>query len=224
MTKNQIEIESKWSSVFVGVFLAAVTALMLGIVEKTEMTSGIDQVLVIISGMTIIAALSAFKRVGTQIPASAFSGMDISFNETWISETLSTETQSPNILVNNKTYQVYLQSPPWDLTLDRLVGMDNSLALAKLRLEIERELRRIAYQNEIDIGSRPIGVLRLAEELVSKELIPAIWLGGLKEIISVCNQAVHGIEVSDEVAASVVRVGRQLLEKICLLSEKQEEI
>lgn len=223
MTKNQIEIESKWSSVFVGVFLAAVTALMLGIVEKTEMTSGIDQVLVIISGMTIIAALSAFKRVGTQIPASAYSGMDISFNETWISETLSTETQSPNILVN-KTYQLYLQPSPWDVSLDRLVGTDNSLALAKLRLEIERELRRIAYQNEIDIGSRPIGVLRLAEELVSKELIPAIWLGGLKEIISVCNQAVHGIEVSDEVAASVVRVGRQLLEKICLLSEKQEEI
>lgn len=223
MTKNQSEIGSSWSSVFVGVFLASVTALMLGIVDKTDMNSGIDQVLVIISGMTIIAALSAFKRVGEQVPASAYSGMDISFNETWIAQTLSKETQSPNILVN-KTYQVYLQASPWDLSLDRLVGTDNSLALAKLRLEIERELRRIAYQKGIDIGSRPIGVIHLAEELVSKEIIPATWLGGLKEIITVCNQAVHGIEVSDEVAASVVRVGGQLLEQICLLSEKPEEI
>ena len=103
---------------------------------------------------------------------------------------------------------------PWDLSLGQLVGSDNSLALAKLRMELERELRHIAYNNQTDISSRPLGVTRIAQELVSRKILPPTWLGALKEITYVCNQAVHGTEVPDDIAASVVRVGGQLLEQL----------
>ena len=107
------------------------------------------------------------------------------------------------------------RAEPWDLSLGQLVGSDNSLALAKLRMELERELRHIAYNHQTDISSRPLGVTGMAEELVSRKILPATWLGALKEITHVCNQAVHGTEVPDEIAASVVRVGGQLLEQLC---------
>ena len=103
---------------------------------------------------------------------------------------------------------------PWDLSLGQLVGSDNSLALAKLRMELERELRHIAYNNQTDISSRPLGVTGIAQELVSRKILPPTWLGALKEITYVCNRAVHGTEVPDDIAASVVRVGGQLLEQL----------
>ena len=104
---------------------------------------------------------------------------------------------------------------PWDLSLGQLVGLDNSLALAKLRIELERELRHIAHNNQTDISSRPLGITRMAQELVSRKILPPTWLGPLKEITHVCNYAIHGeTEVPDDIAASVVSVGGQLLEQL----------
>ena len=81
-------------------------------------------------------------------------------------------------------------------------------------MELERELRHIAYNNQTDISSRPLGVTGIARELVSREILPPTWLGALKEITYVCNRAVHSTEVPDDIAASVVRVGGQLLEQL----------
>ena len=82
-------------------------------------------------------------------------------------------------------------------------------------MELERELRHIAYNNQTDISSRPFGVTGIARELVSREILPAIWLEPLEEITRVCNRAIHGgTEVPDDIAASVVRVGGQLLEQL----------
>jgi hypothetical protein len=53
-----------------------------------------------------------------------------------------------------------------------LLGADNALALARLRMEIERELRRIALETQIDLSLRPFGIEALARELVGKEVLP----------------------------------------------------
>jgi hypothetical protein len=108
-------------------------------------------------------------------------------------------------------------SPPWDLSAGQLVGVDNALALARLRMDVERELRRIAGEAQIDLSIRPVGITGLARELVSKQVLPAALLGTLQEITGICNKAIHGTEVSDETAAAVVRVGAQLLEGLYFL-------
>ena len=77
-----------------------------------------------------------------------------------------------------------------------------------------KELRHIAYNNQTDISSRPLGITRIAQELAAREILPATWLEPLNEITFVCTQAIHGTEVSDDIAASVVSVGGQLLEQL----------
>jgi hypothetical protein len=62
--------------------------------------------------------------------------------------------------------------PPWDLTAGQLIGADHALALARLRMDIERELRRIALETQIDLSLRSVGIKALARELVSKEVLP----------------------------------------------------
>ena len=195
-------------SLAVGGFLSLLTAGLLFLVAQDRMTPEVNQVLVLISGMTTIAALTAFQQSTENRTLSSF--VHISFNEILVSQSLSEGLKSTDKTpVDGETV-----AEPWDLSLGQLVGLDNSLALAKLRMELERELRHIAYNNQTDINSRPLGVTRMAQELVSRKILPATWLGPLNEITFVCNQAVHGTEVSDDIAASVVRVGVQLLEQL----------
>ena len=192
----------------VGGFLFLLTAGLLFLVAQDRIAPEVNQVLVLISGMTTIAALTAFQQSVENSTSPSL--VHVSFNEVLVSQSLSEGLKSTDKPpVDGETVV-----EPWDLSLGQLVGSDNSLALAKLRMELERELRHIAYNNQTDISARPLGVTRMAEELVSRKILPATWLGALKEITHVCNQAVHGTEVPDNIAASVVRVGGQLLEQL----------
>lgn len=195
-------------SLAVGGILALLTAGLLSLVAQDRMTPEIDQVLILIAGMTTVAALTAFQQSAENSTIPSF--VHVSFNEVLVSQSLSEGLNA----TNTNPVDEERVAEPWDLSLSQLVGLDNSLALAKLRMELERELRHIAYNNQTDLSSRPLGVTRIAQELVSRKILPAIWLGALKEITSVCNHAVHGTEVPDDIAASVVRVGGQLLEQL----------
>lgn len=192
----------------VGSFLALLTAGLLLLVAQDRIAPEIDQVLLLIAGMTTVAALTAFQQVAENNTPPSFA--HVSFNEVLVSQSLSEGFTIPDSsLVEGEKI-----AEPWDLSIGQLVGLDNSLALAKLRIELERELRHIAYNNQTDISSRPLGITRMAQELVSRKILPATWLGALNDITLVCDQAVHGTEVSDDLAASVVSVGGQLLEQL----------
>ena len=192
----------------VGGLLSLLTAGLLFLVAQDRMRPEVNQILVLIAGMTTVAALTAFQQSVENSTSPSF--VDVSFNETLVSQSLSEGDTIPN----PSPADGEKVAEPWDLSLGQLVGSDNSLALAKLRMELERELRHIAYNNQTDISARPLGITRIAQELVSREILPPTWLGALKEITVVCNQAVHGTEVPDDIAASVVRVGGQLLEQL----------
>ena len=204
-------------SLAVGGFLTLLTAGLLFLVAQDSIASEVDQVLVLIAGMTTIAALTAFQQSVENSTASSF--VHISFNELNVSRILSEGHTIPN----PSPADGEKVAEPWDLSLGQLVGLDNSLALAKLRMDLERELRHIAYNNQTDISSRPLGVTGIARELVSRKILPPAWLGALKEITHVCNHAVHGTEVPDDIAASVVRVGGQLLEQLRFVRNKGDQ-
>lgn len=202
-------------SLVVGLTLASATACLLVVVGESETTSGIDQVLIIISGMTAIATLSAFERFIDRNPSTISSGDDITFNECLVSKSIL-EIEASELNCQHREQNSVAQALPWDLSLNQLVGTDNSLALAKLRIEIERELRRIAYERGIDISTRPIGIMGIAEELVSKEAIPYACLAAIGIISTASNKAMHGVEISDDIANSVIRIGGQMLDKLRL--------
>lgn len=178
------------------------------LVAQDRIAPQVDQVLMIIAGMTTIAALTAFQRFVENSTSSSF--VHISFNEVLVNQSLSEGFTAPNAIpVDGKR-----RTESWDLSLAQLVGSDNSLALAKLRMEPERELGHIAYNHQTDSSSCPLGVTGVAQDFVSRKILPPTWLGALKEITSFCNQAVHGTEVLEDIAASVVKVGGQLLEQL----------
>lgn len=214
MTAAKIFQPARNQSLISGLILVGITALLLFLARQTDATSSISQVFIIISGMTTVAALSALSQSWQTGSSEGWS--QISFNQDFASRSIAEGLA--NVTINVKAEEVTpSQVLPWDLNLSQYVGLDNSFALAKLRIELERELRRIAYQNKIDISARPVGAIPLARELASKDLLPLPWLEVIKEIAIICNKAVHGLEVSDETTLSVVITGGQLLEQLRLI-------
>jgi len=201
-------------TLLIGIFLTFVTTAIIFLIIRINIFTGVVQVLMIVAGMTTAAAITAFQRFiesGMPLPF-----IKISFNEVFISKSISEGLTEPeHISLGHEELE-----GPWDLSPGQLVGVDNSLALARLRMDIERALRHVAYKRGIDIATRPYGVIGLTQELVSKEILPPTLLGGLKEIVSICNKAIHGVDIPNGTAAAVIRVGVQLIERLRLISKK----
>ena len=76
---------------------------------------------------------------------------------------------------------------------------------------------------EIDLSLCPFGIKQLARDLVGKEVLPVTLLEPLEEVANICNMAIHSGKVADDVAAAIVRVRGQLLERLRLLPKQVQQ-
>ena len=102
-----------------------------------------------------------------------------------------------------------------------LLDKDHILALAKLRIELERALTRL-YLSATPTARqrRQVGLNRLVSELVRSGILPTQLSGPLREVISLCNRAVHGEYVRPVDARSIIDIGIRVLEEIDLILEE----
>lgn len=101
---------------------------------------------------------------------------------------------------------------PEELSPRALIGKDNSLALAYLRLEIERALRHVLLAtNNGWAGSSNASVTRLTEVLMQAGAIHETWRAPIMEVTRAANSAVHGAEVSDTIALAVIDSGENII-------------
>ena len=83
-----------------------------------------------------------------------------------------------------------------------------SLALVGLRIEIEKRLRALSEKAGIP-KSRPL--TQLTHDLAERNLLTQRSVGGLLDLITLGNQAAHGVEVSEDAAYSAVEFGPEIL-------------
>jgi hypothetical protein len=188
-------------------------ALVVGVLYWMEKTSGlipgIVHVVIMMAGMITAGALAAFQRLLAGQQRAPL--VSVSFNEVLVRASIP-KALGPSPPVERVQKK---EVPVWAVTLGQLVGTDNALALAKLRMDLQQEVRRLAYDEGIDVGDRPLGsILPLLGEMEAKEILVPGLSTALRAVLDVCNQAVHGGKVSNEVAASVVRVGGELLSQL----------
>lgn len=89
-----------------------------------------------------------------------------------------------------------------------IADQDPGLALAGLRIEIEKRLRALAERAGIS-RSRPL--TQLTEDLRERGILSVRSVGGLRELIKLGNQAAHGVEVAPDAASSAVQFGPRVL-------------
>ena len=97
----------------------------------------------------------------------------------------------------------------------QLVVTDPVIALAKLRIELEKVLNKIyRLTHKEDEEKRPLSIGRLIYHLSSKEILPQGISGPIREVVSICNRAVHGEEIREKDAKSIIEIGTSLLERL----------
>lgn len=93
-----------------------------------------------------------------------------------------------------------------------LVDSDPILALAKLRIEFEKVLNKLYRMTDTeDKQRRPMSAGQLAYALSSAEILPKNLAQSIKQVISICNRAIHGEEIRPQDAKSVTEAGTSLL-------------
>jgi hypothetical protein len=93
---------------------------------------------------------------------------------------------------------------------------DENLLMFKIRYNIEKQLVRIWEQrfdgNEYDNRLRHQSVARIIQDLSKFEIIDGNFYGILKEILSICNYAIHGDEVTENQVAFVSKNAKLILD------------
>lgn len=102
-----------------------------------------------------------------------------------------------------------------------LLDRDHVLALAKLRIELERALTRLhLLATPTARQRRHAGLNRIVGDLVRSGILPAQLSGQLREVISLCNRAVHGEYVRPADARSILDIGIRIMEEIDSILEE----
>lgn len=110
------------------------------------------------------------------------------------------------------------QNPEIELTVTtiiKLVESDPILALAKLRIELEKVLNRLYRITHEDVPSKkyvPLG--QIVQTLTNEEIIPREVAHSTREVISICSRAIHGEDIRQQDAKSVAESGVSLLTKL----------
>lgn len=87
---------------------------------------------------------------------------------------------------------------------------DPNLALAGLRIELERRL--ILLAEKLNIGTRKQGLGRLISELRKKQALAPEQLSALADMLSVLNSAVHAEPLDARASTWALDVGPRLIE------------
>ena len=68
--------------------------------------------------------------------------------------------------------------------------------------------------NIVNKQKRPMSAGQLAYSLSTAEILPKDIAQSIREVISICNRAIHGEEIRHQDAISVVEVGTSLLSEL----------
>lgn len=96
---------------------------------------------------------------------------------------------------------------------------DPNLALAGLRIEIEKRLSKLAEANNVE-QRRPMGIGELLRVLAQREVLTNEERSILSDMVNMLNAAVHGATVDRQSADWAIEIGPRLLTS---LDERIEE-
>jgi hypothetical protein len=201
--------------------LALLTAVVLASTRFLPLDEGLRVALFIVAGMLIMAVMTALQGLVVVVSPSPD-------NEIWNYLAQSGLKDYKQFPLNAKEILPILEdefaelksqpiesevgpTPSWGMTTDELLRRDPNLALARLRMDLENELRRVFFDLEPNRDTNYRGSTHLAEELAKRRVLPESVAQILRDVLRVSNQAVHGRELSFQQASTTVQIGDEIL-------------
>ncbi len=110
------------------------------------------------------------------------------------------------------------EMPEMDKTIESIKSIaksDPMLALAKLRIELEKILNKLLRLSRSDGDEeRALSAGQLVYKLESNGTLPSDISVPTRNVIQICNRAIHGEDIREQDAQSVTEIGVSLLREI----------
>lgn len=191
--------------IFVGI-----AAALLGLVALRQIAQELLGILMIVSGATFFSGLSLLLSFSRQ-PRSA-PLIQITFNHRQLREELEH-------VIDAEFREIEPQGvAPWEPTAEKLMSEDSSLALAKVRIDIEREIRRLALETDTMRWDQRFDMHRTLATLEARKVLPSAAIAAIRDIIPICNRALHGEEIDATTARKVTDIAGEVM--VILHSQK----
>lgn len=183
--------------------LMGIVAMILALVSLAGLDQGVGQVAFLIVGVLIMSALATFKQsvlAGRREPAR------ISFDTPGVRRLVDAAMPAER-RTGDRT--VVRSSDELEPTPEDLLGEDPALALAKLRIDIERELRRIERKRgRRDRQTRISDRLRRLQRL---GILDPKLAAAVRDILPACNEAIHGGMIDEQTARAILEIGEDVV-------------
>lgn len=196
----------------------AAVALLLLAASRAQLANEITNVIMLLVGVVVMAAISIVHRLIEQ--QSSGSIVQINFNEARTKEALREVIDAEFVDAREDSQH---DGAPWEPTSESLMALDPSLALAKLRIDLERELRRLAFEYKLDTDPKRMSIGRLLNLLLKEKLLAPQAISALNDILPPMNEAVHGGQIDQSVASAVLAVGTDILALLRTVRPQQFE-
>lgn len=96
--------------------------------------------------------------------------------------------------------------------INLVLESDHILALAKLRIELEKILNQIL--SKVKDAPKKLSIGQLVRILEKDKLLDGSHISPIREVIDLCNRAIHGEEVKERDARLIVEIGLNLLNRL----------
>ncbi len=117
----------------------------------------------------------------------------------------------------NSNENQFTQTTEIDSTIkaiNELSSSDFIIALAKLRIELEKALSKIISISNDFQKLKKMSIGSMVSFAIKKELIPGNIFEPLKEVINLTNRAIHGENVKESDAKTILAIGTSLLAEL----------
>ena len=94
--------------------------------------------------------------------------------------------------------------------INEIASYDHVLALAKLRIEIEKRLKNIIERREIAYPGRTFTALRYLNLLLENKIINKKQNEYIKKILAMCNKAIHGYKLTKLEAYRIIDLSTEI--------------
>jgi hypothetical protein len=107
------------------------------------------------------------------------------------------------------------------VTRDQLLEQDPSLALASLRIELEGLLRDVGRTRSL-FFPRGLGMAQMVDALEQRKTLTTEIASALRDVVYVCNEAIHGTNVAFDTARRTLNAGQTIVNALKDIIDQHE--
>lgn len=185
---------------YLALLLAVSAAGLVALLAYKDIARELMQIVAMVAGAIFFSGLAILLSYARE-PRSA-PIVQITFNGRQLQEKLG------KVIDTEFTSIDYSKNVP---PIDAYADDDVVLALAKVRIDIEREIRRLATETGAIRSDLRFDLRRSIEMLAQTGDIPDVAVEAIRDILPVCNRAIHGEQIDTATARNVIGVARELM-------------